>query len=220
MGLKKTNDSKVTKMANNQILLAQQVSPKKLSKGSENDRMVKLFYPLLTSESQFTQLVIQTPSLYVPFNRNDRKWEGKIIGSSLSASTRLIGSDSNKQQINIFCEKMKEINSHVGTLLSHLDRKVYPTLTESKNGNYAPTFRMEIDYKDDQPDISIFNEKGTELPFDVVERGITASFIVALKGLWVSKTKTMGFKWVIKQILLEQQTQEKDSFKPFAFRSD
>ena len=102
-------------MAPEQIILTKSIDPSLVEFGKINGKYIAVNYPKLEAAvGEFTKLKIQTPKMNIPWDIKERKTrEGKVFAYGISVSTNNIGTDKNKDSIDIFRTKFKEIEERI-----------------------------------------------------------------------------------------------------------
>lgn len=195
---------------NNTILLTKTLDPEVVKFGKVNERNCTVYYPVGVDD--YEKLRIQTPKLRLCFDPQFRtnKTTAEIFIMNLTLSLELIGTDKNKMNIEMFEAKLRRLERTV--------QKVLPpeivsgrTMSSSfyQKGDYAPTLRASIKYKNGDPVARVFQGKDREIAMvDELKRGTIMTSIFLLDNVWVTHDK-YGINWIIEQVVISPQPERK-----------
>lgn len=199
--------------SNNTILMTKTLDPEVLKFGKHRDKNCTVYYPV--GQDDYEKLRVQTPKLKICFDPVDRKdRNGSVFVTSLSHSMDLIGSDNNKESIELFEKKMRRVERVVQKILPpevKNDRELSSSFWKKENSEYAATIRSSVKYDKGEPQIRIFKGKERE-PVELSEfkRGTITSCILCLDQVWVTGNK-YGINWVIEQAVIYPDKSSKGS---------
>lgn len=181
------------------ILLTKEYNPDLLKLGEYNENRATFFYPIGIDE--YTKLRIQTPIMIIPFEPSERKTkEGEIFIKNISLAM------NNNTKVRSFQEKIEKTDKKIQELLPEIlkTKEFSSTLWKSKNGNYEPTMKVAIPYKDGHCCSSVFNKQNEKISDEEIQKGIRGSAILKLDNLWVWKDK-VGINWTVDQFKIQPQ---------------
>lgn len=188
------------------ILLTKEYNPDLLKLGQYNDNRVTFFYPIGVDE--YSILRIQTPTMNIPFDPSDRKTkDGDIFIKNISLSM------NNDKKVRHFQEKIEETDKKIQELLPEIlkSKEFSPSLWKSKNGNYEPTMKINLPYKDGSCCSPVFNDKNEKISEEEIKKGIKGSAILKLDKVWIWNNK-IGINWTVEQFKI-QPSQNKLKFR-------
>ena len=213
-------------MSIKEVIFAKNVHVDKIKRGSSSEKKIPFFYPLSGSED-YSNLVLQTPVMYIPFIPQEKKSsDGTPFAGTLTTSFRDIGSEKNIKKMKSFHKKIKEIESFIKKEIKEINpnlNKFYTGLRPSTNDKYSDLFQMKIIYKNGEPCVDAFDKDKESINFKEITNRMIASFLIRLDGVWIARDpNTMGIDWSIQQIMLSENNEEvhTPSVKGFAFRDE
>jgi len=209
-----------------EVFFAKNVNVEKIKKGSSTEKKIPFFYPLSGSED-YTNLVLQTPIMYIPFTPQEKKsHDGTPFTGNITTSFRDIGSEKNIKKMKSFHKKIKEIENFIRKEVEEINpnlNKFYKGLRPSTNEKYSDLFQMKIMYKNGEPYVDAFDKDKESINFKEITNRMTASFLIKLDGVWIARDpNVMGIDWTVQQIMLSENNAEmsQPSVKGFAFRDE
>jgi len=167
--------------------------------------LLPYFYPIKYGGDTPTNIIIQTPIMFIPFGISTYN-KSNYIDISFKNLT-------NNLNIDEFYDFIFSINSHFINLKKF---KKYTFINSLKKSNDFFPHTLKLKYTND---ILIFNEDNIEIPQNNIKPNLYSKFIIQLSNLWVNhKDKKYGVIWSICQIKLFNNL----VFKPttFAFIDD
>ena len=203
-------------MSIKEVFFAKNVNVEKIKRGSATEKKIPFFYPLSGSED-YSNLVLQTPIMYIPFSPQEKKSnDGTPFTGNITTSFRDIGSEKNIKTMKSFIKKeVEEINPNLN--------KFYKGLRPSTNEKYSDLFQMKIMYKNGEPCVDAFDKDKESINFKEISNRMTASFLIKLDGVWIARDpNVMGIDWTVQQIMLSADNEEFSTpvVKGFAFRDE
>lgn len=190
-------------MADEQILLTKKFNPSKVKLGDPKGNYINVFYPLNSQDNEFTKLKLQTPKMRIPWDLQERKSrQNKLFAINVTVSTDEVGSDKNKKNINMFREKIVELENKIKDILppNFKSKEFSSSLYQGKNFDYKPTMRLSIPcYKDEIPSVSVFDKNGDSDKIESIVPKSVCTFIICLNSVWSTQTK-VGINWNIEQV--------------------
>lgn len=209
-----------------EVFFAKNVNVEKIKKGSSTEKKIPFFYPLSGSED-YTNLVLQTPIMYIPFTPQEKKsHDGTPFTGNITTSFRDIGSEKNIKKMKSFHKKIKEIENFIRKEVEEINpnlNKFYKGLRPSTNEKYSDLFQMKIMYKNGEPYVDAFDKDKESINFKEITNRMTASFLIKLDGVWIARDpNVMGIDWTVQQIMLSADNEETSTpiVKGFAFRDE
>jgi len=213
-------------MSIKEVMFAKNVNVEKIKRGSATEKKIPFFYPLSGSED-YSNLVLQTPVMYIPFTPQEKKSnDGTPFTGNVTTSFRDIGSEKNIKKMKSFHKKIKEIENFIRKEVEEINpniSKFYKGLRPSTNEKYSDLFQMKIMYKNGEPCVDAFNKDKESINFKEISNRMNASFLIKLDGVWIARDpNVMGIDWTIHQIMLSADNEEfsQPSVKGFAFRDE
>jgi hypothetical protein len=193
--------------SNNAILLTKTLDPEIIKFGKVNERNCTVYYPV--GQDDYEKLRIQTPKLRLCFDPQFRtnKTTAEIFIMNLTMSLELIGTDKNKMNIEMFEAKIRRLERTVQKILP-------PEVISGRNmsssfyqkGDYAPTLRASIRYKNGDPVVRTFKGKEREpITIDELKRGTIMTSIFLLDNVWITNDK-YGINWIIEQTVVNSES--------------
>lgn len=189
--------------SNEQILLTRNIEPSLIKLGEPNGNYINVFYPD-DSETEFVKFKIQTPKMKVPWEPKEIKSkQGKVFSINLSVSTDEIGTEKNKASIEMFRNKIIEIESVIKDILpDEFKNKTFSSsLWQGNNADYKPTMKLSIPFFKETPSVVIYAQDGSELTINSIIPRSICTFIISLNSVW-STTDKVGLNWNIEQITI------------------
>tara|TARA_Y100000746_G_C15330339_1_gene377498 strand:- start:155 stop:796 length:642 start_codon:yes stop_codon:yes gene_type:complete len=213
-------------MSIKEVLFAKNVNVEKIKRGSATEKKIPFFYPLSGSED-YSNLVLQTPIMYIPFSPQEKKSnDGTPFTGNITTSFRDIGSEKNIKKMKSFHKKIKEIENFIRKEIEEINpnlSKFYKGLRPSTNEKYSDLFQMKIMYKNGEPCVDAFDKDKESINFKEISNRMNASFLIRLDGVWIARDpNVMGIDWTVKQIMLSADNEETSTpiVKGFAFRDE
>jgi len=196
--------------SNTSVLLTKTLDPEIVKFGKVNERNCTIYYPV--GQDDYEKLRIQTPKLRLCFDPQFRtnRTTAEIFIMNLTMSLELIGTDKNKMNIEMFEAKLRRLERCVQKILPPevVSRR---TLSSSfyQKGDYAPTLRASIKYKNGDPAARVFQGKEREITtVDELKCGTIMTSIFLLDNVWVSADK-YGINWIIEQVVVSPPAERK-----------
>ena len=155
------------------------------------------------------KIVVQVPKCKCPFGLScqsyDNAPEKYEVSISLNDSTEK--AKMWREFISEFDERVKQeavvnskkwFKSAKEKSASVVEELYKPMLIESKNGDYPPTQKFKIPFKDNKCYATFFDDKKQQVQMDAIEKGCNVSLIAELQGLWFVG-KQFGVTWRVVQ---------------------
>lgn len=204
-----------------QILATKQFNPSLVKIGNIKGNYLSIFYPINDQDGEFTKLKIQTPKMKIPFEIQERKTKtGKLFAINVTVSTDEIGTEKNKSRIEMFREKILDLEKKIQRILPpEFQNKTFSScLWQGKNLDFKPTMRLSIKCYDELPLIEIFDSDGDISDISELVPKSIGTFIIALDSVWSTDDK-VGINWNIEQVSISKEKSSKKS-KNFVVRND
>lgn len=209
-----------------QVILTKKFNPSHVKLGPVNKNYIPVFYPKKGDDS-FVKLFIQTPKMSVPWEMKEKKSrQGKIFAYTLTASTGPVGSEKNQRNIDMFRDKIVQLETKIKELLpvDFKNKTFYSSLWQSDNSNFKPTMRLTIPcYNGGEPKVSVFDKNKEPTEVDKIVPKSVCTFIIVLDSIWSTADK-VGINWNIDEVVIYEQaspvTKTKFMFKEEESSSD
>ena len=196
-------------MSTEQIITTKQFDPSLVTLGKPKGNYITVFYPLNSQDVEFTKLKIQTPKMKIPFDTQERKSRmGEVFAINVTVSTDEIGTDKNKARIEMFREKILELENKIKRKLpQEFQRKTFSSsLWQGKNADFKPTMRLSIRCFDQIPSVKVFDSDGDKVDVSHLVQRSVGIFVISLDSIW-STTDKVGVNWNIEEVKLSKNDQ-------------
>lgn len=186
------------------VLKVNDVDISKVCISETKGKKTKISY--VAEDDELFKFKVQTGKMRIPWDTNNREYDGRLINIELCASTHQLynDDDENKKNVRMFKELVSELEKMHPDAGSELKLS---SVLYGKNPMYSPTIKMSIPIADLKPDVSVFNSGGKSIEFDNVKKGAVCSFIVRISHFWTS-SKTYGIQLVVEQIMVFSSPKE------------
>lgn len=213
-------------MANSNTILYSQFDTSKISFGPvEKTKMGGKIIELRYDGSK--RLSLQTPTVALPFGLNKPFTDGDNQSFSVDLSFR--GYDTSPA-IADFMAKMREFDAVVlkaavenspewfGKAKSEevISEFFRPNVRESKNPQYAPTFKVKIPNYNGIPSARFFDENKEPAEMAILAKGTRAKFLLEVTSVWFVNNN-FGVSWRMRQALVVSRP---DNMNSLAFMDD
>ena len=174
-------------------MFASDIDVSKIEFGEVTEKNIKISY-------NGDKLEFQTPKMTVPFDLEERKYQGKLFLKNIACSTKDCSSQKNNEQMKAFDKKIREIEVKIKSMIpeKHKDKIFYSSLYQSDT-KYKPVFKIKIPYNDNECSISIYDNNNKKVGDSKLYKRIMISTIIYLENIWFYKDK-MGLTWTAKQM--------------------
>lgn len=164
------------------------------------------------------KLGLKLPTLKIPFDSNVNQFGHLELNLSLDNDSVLI--EKLKKLDNCMIKFADENNWFEG--IAKEDIKYTPVIKESMNGNYPPTIKIKIPYKDNVVGTVFYDTEKTVIPVDdqqqaakLLSKNKKIQTAIDCVGVWIKDNK-FGLSWKAEQIRILKDNVEPD----FEFDSD
>ena len=164
------------------------------------------------------RLVMQTPKMWAPFGINVyTPDDGGPPKYSVSLSFK--GFEDN-ERLKKFHDLFQSLDYHncthatqkqemwwgAGVKERNIIEDRYTTnLKPDKNGKYAPTLKLKLNFKNNQPDFRVYDEAGNQVGLDYIEGPCSIVALFEIGSLWIADKK-FGQNVKILQMKVFKQT--------------
>jgi hypothetical protein len=188
------------------IPMIENYNPKAIVLGKVDDKSVKFYTP--GQGDDMDNIRFQIPKMRIAFDPDGRKSAmGKLFVKNISLSTNEIGSDNNKQRIEILRTKLEKTEKYIKRILpTHLSGKTFShSLWQGKNKDFKPIFKVSISYnRDEKSKAGIFDSDNKPVGDECLEKGKIVSMALRLDKLWIWNDK-IGINWEVEQVKIYDQ---------------
>jgi|688.fasta_scaffold01457_17 hypothetical protein len=189
-------------MSTENILLTKNIEPNLIKLGDQKGNYINVYYPD-ESETEYVKFKIQTPKMKIPWVPKEMKSkQGRVFSLNFTVSTDEIGSEKNKSTIELFRNKIYQIESVIKDKLpDEFKQKTFTSsLWQGTNLDYKPTMKLSIPcFKDNIPSVIVYAQDGSELKIEDVTQRSICTFIISIHSVW-SNVDKVGLNWNIEQI--------------------